>query len=61
MLLNANPLEDIRNTRAVEAVVMHGEVLMREELDAMLDAVEAANDAARNTPLDPAWTQAAAQ
>lgn len=61
VLLNANPLEDIRNTRAIEAVVMHGEVLMRAELDAMLDAVEAVNDAARNTPLDPAWTQTAAQ
>lgn len=61
VLLNANPLEDIRNTRAIEAVVMHGEFLTRSDLDALVDAVEAANDSARNTPLDPAWRQVAAQ
>ena len=61
VLLNANPLEDIRNTRAVEAVMMHGEFLTRSDLDALVDAVEAANDSARNTPLDPAWRQVSAQ
>ena len=58
VLLNANPLEDIRNTRAIEAVVMHGEFLTRSDLDALVDAVEAANDSARNTPLDPVWREA---
>ena len=61
VLLNANPLEDIRNTRAVEAVMMHGEFLTRSDLDALVDAVEAANDSARTTPLDPAWRQVSAQ
>jgi hypothetical protein len=61
VLLRDNPLEDIRNTRSIDAVMIHGELLSRETLDAMLDAVEAANDSARHTPLDPAWTEAAAQ
>jgi len=58
VLLNANPLEDIRNISSVEAVVMHGDYLSRSDLDALLDDVVAANDSARNTPLDPAWGQA---
>ena len=59
VLLNANPLEDIRNTRAIEAVVMQGALLSRDDLDGLVDAVEAANDRARQTPLDPAWRHAA--
>lgn len=35
VLLSANPLDDIANTRAVEAVVLKGELLTREELDAL--------------------------
>ena len=58
LLLNANPLEDIRNISSVEAVVMHGDYLSRSDLDALLDEVVAANDSARNTPLDPAWRRA---
>jgi len=37
VLLNANPLENIRNTRKIEAVVMNGRLLQRKELDAMLN------------------------
>lgn len=36
VLLDANPLLDIRNTRKIDSVVLHGRVLSRVELDAML-------------------------
>lgn len=42
VLLDANPLEDIRNTQAIAAVVVNGHYLSRAELDKMLRAVEAA-------------------
>jgi Amidohydrolase family len=35
-LLNANPLEDINNTRALDAVVLGGRLIPRSELDALL-------------------------
>ncbi len=41
VLLNANPLEDIGNTRKIAAVVLRGRVLGRAALDSMLAAVEA--------------------
>ena len=36
LLLDANPLEDIRNTRRIDAVIARGRLLRRAELDAML-------------------------
>jgi imidazolonepropionase-like amidohydrolase len=36
VLLDANPLEDIRNTRQVRAVVLNGRFFDRAQLDAML-------------------------
>ena len=36
VLLSGNPLEDITNTRTVQAVVTRGELLTREELDALV-------------------------
>ncbi len=41
VLLRANPLDDIRNTRAIEAVILGGELLDREALDAILEQVMA--------------------
>lgn len=41
VLLEANPLEDIRNTRKISAVVFEGKYYPREELDKMLSQVEA--------------------
>jgi imidazolonepropionase-like amidohydrolase len=38
VLLDANPLEDIRNTRAITGVVLDGRLLDRRELDALLEA-----------------------
>ena len=42
ILLNANPLLDISNTRKINAVVMNGRYLSREFLDKMLADIEAA-------------------
>ena len=36
VLLDANPLQDIRNTRALRGVVIHGRFLDRSELDRLL-------------------------
>jgi hypothetical protein len=49
VLLNADPLRDIRNTERIEAVVMRGQYYSREDLDAMLKkvAVQAAAPAVR--------------
>jgi hypothetical protein len=43
VLLDANPLADISNTKRINAVVANGRLLRREELDAMLRKVENAN------------------
>jgi imidazolonepropionase-like amidohydrolase len=42
VLLNANPLEDIRNTEKIEAVIVNGRYLSRTELNRMLAGVEEA-------------------
>ena len=42
VLLDANPLEDIRHTRAIRAVVFNGRLLDRQALDALLAQAEAA-------------------
>lgn len=47
VLLNFNPLSDIANTQSIHSVIVGGKVLDRDMLDAMLEAVEAANDASR--------------
>jgi hypothetical protein len=41
VLLNADPLSDIRNTTQIESVVMRGRYYSREDLDAMLQRVAA--------------------
>ncbi|HET9448807.1 MAG TPA: amidohydrolase family protein [Steroidobacteraceae bacterium] len=42
VLLDANPLEDIRNTRSINAVILRGQLLDRPALDAMLARVKPA-------------------
>ncbi|MDX1291929.1 MAG: amidohydrolase family protein [Hyphomonas sp.] len=51
VLLRDSPLEDIGATDAIEMVVIGGRVLDRQDLDRMLDAVKAANDASRTMPI----------
>ena len=45
VLLDANPLDDIANTRKIQAVVSRGRLFERPALDAMLRRVEAVADA----------------
>lgn len=42
LLLDANPLQDIRNTTRINAVVVNGRLLDRAALDGMLSQVETA-------------------
>jgi imidazolonepropionase-like amidohydrolase len=42
VLLDADPLEDISNTRKINAVILDGRLLDRETLNKMLADVEAA-------------------
>jgi imidazolonepropionase-like amidohydrolase len=42
VLLDANPLDDIRNTQKIAAVIVNGRYLSRSELDKLLAGVEAA-------------------
>ncbi|HEX6051583.1 MAG TPA: amidohydrolase family protein, partial [Gemmatimonadaceae bacterium] len=44
VLLDADPLEDIRNTQRIGAVVMRGRLLQRPELDALLASIAAMPD-----------------
>jgi hypothetical protein len=46
VLLDANPLLDIRNTRRISAVILRGKLFLRKDLDKML--ADAATEAARN-------------
>jgi len=45
VLLDANPLDDIRNTQKIAAVIVNGRYLSRAELDKMLKEVEEAANA----------------
>ena len=40
VLLNANPLEDIRNTQNIEAVILRGRYYSRKDLNEMLKPVQ---------------------
>lgn len=51
VLLSANPLEDIRHTRRIEAVIADGRYRNRAELDRMLEAVRDAHAASRKFDL----------
>ena len=51
VLLKDNPLQDIGATDSIEMVIVNGLPLTRSDLDAMLLAVQEANDASRNVPV----------
>jgi len=48
VLLDANPLEQIGNTRRITAVVLRGRLYQRQELDGILAAVRAMPDLKAN-------------
>jgi cytosine/adenosine deaminase-related metal-dependent hydrolase len=51
VLLDANPIDDIDNTRKIRAVVLAGRYLDRAALDRMLHGVEVAAAAERGPPV----------
>jgi hypothetical protein len=52
VLLNKNPLENIKNTRTINAVIINGKILNRETLDSMLQAVKDANNKSRKNSIE---------
>lgn len=52
VLLNANPLDDIENTRHIEAVVVGGRVIDYTKREAMLEAVRQANERSRSASIE---------
>lgn len=50
VLLGANPLDAICNTRVIDAIVLRGRMLDRARLDAILAAVRDTNDRSRRIP-----------
>jgi predicted nucleic acid-binding Zn finger protein len=52
VLLDKNPLEDITNTRSINAVIANGKFLDRAVLDEILQSVKAANNRSRKINID---------
>jgi hypothetical protein len=52
ILLKKNPLEDIKNTRTINTVIINGKVLVRAELDKILQSVKNANNRSRKISID---------
>ncbi|GAA4365288.1 amidohydrolase family protein [Kangiella marina] len=52
LILNKNPLINIRNTRTIDTVVLAGRVIERNQLDAMLAAIKEANEKSRKINID---------
>lgn len=52
LLLNSNPLEDIRNTKDINTVIMRGKVYDKALLNKTLALVKIANDNSRKIPID---------
>ncbi len=52
LILDKNPLVDISNTRTIDTVILNGRVFKRDQLDAMLYAVEKANENSRKVNID---------
>ena len=52
ILLNKNPLNNIKNTRSIDAVITNGRYLNRETLNKMLQEVKKANNRSRELSID---------
>lgn len=52
VLLDDNPLDDISNTKAINAVITNGKYLNRTTLDTMLEKVKEANNRSREVNID---------
>ena len=51
VLLSANPLEDIANTRSIERVFFNGYSMDKAQIEGLLQAIEDANNASRNVDI----------
>ena len=52
VLLEKNPLVDIKNTRTINTVIVNGKLLNRNELDKMLQSVKEVNNRSRKINID---------
>jgi len=52
VLLEANPLDKISNTRKINTVILNGKVFTQTDLERMLEAVKDANDESRKISID---------
>ncbi|WP_411767547.1 amidohydrolase family protein [Winogradskyella sp. A3E31] len=52
VILNKNPLTNIRHTRTIEAVIANGKFIDKNTTDAMLKAVKEANNRSREVPIN---------
>jgi imidazolonepropionase-like amidohydrolase len=52
VLLDANPLIDIKNTKTINTVISNGRLIPRQQLDQMLSEVKTVNDQSRKTDID---------
>jgi imidazolonepropionase-like amidohydrolase len=52
VLLDGNPLDDIENTRRIQAVVVGGRPINRAQREAMLESVRQANERSRSVSID---------
>ena len=53
VLLNDNPLEDINHTRQIESVVIHGQLINRQQLDTILERIKVINNKVREQDISP--------
>lgn len=52
VLLENNPLENINNTRTINAVIRNGKLIDKQQLDAILLSIKEANNRTRNLSID---------
>ena len=52
VLLAKNPLEDIKNTKTINAVIANGKYLGRVEMDEILESIKQANYRSREVSID---------
>ena len=52
VLLAKNPLEDIKNTKAINAVITNGKYLDRTTLNKILESIKEANNRSREMNID---------
>lgn len=52
LMLDGNPLNDIKNTKKINTVFLAGRILERDLLDGILNSVKEANDSSRKKSIE---------